>query len=531
MKRYGAAFVFLLVGLIGLAITSAVHRSESVATQARFDLVADEAVSRIEERVQQHIALLVAAASHYQADGDQLSRPSFAAFISGLGLESRFEGIQGIGYAKILQSDDDGTTRQALRRFYGIDRDVWPDSTEAVRTAILLIEPMNTRNRAALGFDMFSEKRRREAMWRALQTGEISASAPVTLVQEITAVKQAGFLVYIPVATAGEKVPDGFIYAPFRAGDLHDAALKGRPLPVELATRDAYAPQGEGLLYSTAGYDPDSNAVSFHATREFDIAGRRWQVNLHETPAFAEHFAGVYTLLTGLITFLLATAMAAATRWQQKSVAGAQALAELSESAAQEKDLLLQEMKHRIKNSIARIQAMARQTAASSDDLDGFSASFSSRLQSMANAQDLLTRSSGSGAELRDLIITELKQIYGAQLDEALITGPALSLNARQTQALALTFHELATNSLKYGAGSHPDGVLSIAWTNPGRENRALHLTWDESFPNEGGTPPERRGFGSRLIDANIRGEMHGSIERTYHAGGLTISISIPIAT
>lgn len=516
--------------MIGLAITAAVHRTEREAAVARFELVADEAAGRIEERVHQHIALLVATASHYRAVGGQMTRPGFAAFVEGLDLDNRFEGIQGIGYAKILQPGEENEARVALRSAYGIDRSVWPESTEAVRTAILLLEPMDDRNRAALGFDMFSSDDRKQAMWRALQTGEVSASPPVTLVQEITTIKQAGFLVYLPVSEPGGSVPAGFIYAPFRAGDLHEAALKGRPLPVELTTRDINAPASGQVLFTTAGYNEAGNGISYRAAREFDIAGRRWEVRLHETPEFAGSFPGVYTLLTGLITFLLATALAAATRWQQQSVANAEALANLSQSASAEKDLLLKEMKHRIKNSIARIQAMARQTAAASEDIDAFSESFSARLQSMANAQDLLTRSSGGGAELKELIGTELQQIYGTQMEDTRMVGPQVWLDARQTQAMALTVHELATNSLKYGAGAHPDGELDIKWTVSGGAGGMLTLTWDEAFPTTGAQPePERRGFGSRLIDANITGELRGTIERRYHDGGLTIDIAIPL--
>ncbi|MFP1630304.1 CHASE domain-containing protein [Zhengella sp. ZM62] len=530
MQRYVPAFVFVLVGLIGFVITAAVYRTESEAAQARFELVADEAAGRIEERVHQHIALLVATASHYRAVDGQLTRPAFAAFVAGLDLDNRFEGIQGIGFSKILQPGEDGEARKALQEAYGIDRAVWPEGTEAVRTAILLLEPMNDRNRAALGFDMFSAQDRKEAMWRALQTGEVSATPPVTLVQEITTIKQAGFLVYLPVSEPGGNVPAGFIYAPFRAGDLHRAALKGRPLPVELTTRDINAPPGSQALYTSGGYTESGNSVSWRAVREFDIAGRRWEVRLHETPEFAGAYPGIYTLLTGLITFLLATALAAATRWQQQSVANAEALADLSQSASAEKDLLLKEMKHRIKNSIARIQAMARQTAAASEDIQAFSESFSARLQSMANAQDLLTRASGSGAELKELIGTELQQIYGTQLDDTRMEGPAVWLDARQTQALALTVHELATNSLKYGAGSHPDGKLDIQWSVTDTPRRPLTLTWSETFPAaQPPDEPDRRGFGSRLIDANIRGELRGTIERDYHENGLTIGIEIPL--
>ncbi|MEZ5878632.1 MAG: CHASE domain-containing protein [Tepidamorphaceae bacterium] len=111
----------------------------------------------------------------------------------------------------------------------------------------MLLEPTDTRNVAALAFDMFSEETRRIAMKQALQSDEPVASAPVELVQEITSDKQAGFLVYLRYGSAteveqvmkGNIAMSGFVYAPFRAGDLHTAALSRKPLlPIVLETYD-----------------------------------------------------------------------------------------------------------------------------------------------------------------------------------------------------------------------------------------------------------------------------------------------------
>src|SRR5690606_403850 len=139
---------------------------------------------------------------------------------------------------------------------------------------------------------------------------------------------------------------------------------------------------------------------------------------------------------------LLAAAMAAATRWQLKAVDAAEAMLAYKEETLLEKDLLLQEMKHRIKNSISRIGAIARQTAATSGSIEEFVASFTARLQSMANAQDMLTRSHWQGTDLEELLVTELQQVYGLGLDNISIKGEPVALNGRQTQALGLTFHE-----------------------------------------------------------------------------------------
>ena len=529
LHRYAYLIVFVVIAAIGAGITYAVHQNEMQAKAARFEVTASEAVDRIGTRVRQHIALVMAAASHFDASGVEADRASFQRFVEGLDLDGQFDGVQGIGYASILKPDGEEAASRRLLENYQIERAVWPPSDQEIRTAILLLEPLDARNRAALGFDMYSEARRREAMSRAINTGEISATAPVTLVQEITSIKQPGFLVYIPVGDAATGRITGFAYAPFRAGDLHLAALEGNELPVELETRDPGAAE-EGLLFRTEGFDGSASTSRFQVVREIAVGGRIWAVTVREGPAFRDKDAAPYALITGLISLLLATALAAATRWQQQSVDRARALNALAEQSVKEKDLMLQEMKHRIKNSIARILAMARQTASASSDIETFTESFSARLQSMANAQDMLTRTHWQHTDLRELLKVELQQVYGAEMDEVEIRGPSVKLDGKQTQAMGLTFHELATNSLKYGAGSVEAGRLTISWqidSAAGRQ-RELRFVWDENtgVPAEA---PKRRGFGARLIDASIRGEMAGSIDHDFHASGLTITIRFPI--
>ncbi|MEX0953666.1 MAG: CHASE domain-containing protein [Rhizobiaceae bacterium] len=507
----------------------AVYKNERAARQARFEIVADEVVDQIRTRVQQHIALVVATASHVAAIGGEVTKDRFRHFIEGLDLDDEFEGVQGIGLARILQEDQEAATSRRLTTDYGVEGAIWPPSNEAIRTAIVMLEPLDARNRAALGFDMYSEKRRREAISRAINTGEISVTAPVTLVQEITSLKQPGFLVYIPIGDEGSGRIDGFAYAPFRAGDLHRAALADQALPVEIETRDADAEE-DAVLFTTEGFSESVTKGRLEVERHVALAGRTWAIRVRAGAAFRDQDEAPYALITALISLLLATALAAATRWQQQSVDRARALNAFAEQSVKEKELMLQEMKHRIKNSIARIMAMARQTASSSDSLDAFSESFSARLQSMSNAQDMLTRSHWQQTDLRELLKVELQQVYGSSLEEAEISGPPVKLNGRQTQALGLTFHELATNSLKYGAGAVEGGHVAISWSvtrQPGAA-RELHFVWDEhtGAPAE---PPKRRGFGARLIDASIAGELGGSIDRDFHGKGLTITLRFPV--
>lgn len=530
LQRYAFAAVFLLVAAIGAGITYAVYANESAARLARFEVVADEAVDQIRTRVQQHVALVVAAAAYVRANESTIDREGFKTFVEGLKLDDEFGGAQGIGFARIVQPGTEDEASRELAAYYGLERGVWPATDEAIRAVTLMLEPLDARNRAALGYDMYQEARRRAAMSRSINTGETSATAPLTLVQEITSIKQPGFLVYIPIGDPETGRIAGFAYAPFRAGDLHRAALTGQELAVELETRDAEAP-GEPMLFMSEGFEARATEGKFEVTRTIPVAGRSWTITLRDSAAFDHSEEAPYTLITGLISLLLATALAAATRWQQQSVERARELNALAERSITEKDLLLQEMKHRIKNSIARISAMARQTASASENIEQFSNSFSARLQSMANAQDMLTKTHFLQTELRELLNVELQQVYGSGLEEVEISGPPVILDGKQIQALGLTFHELATNSLKYGAGALKEGRLTISWKidrSPDR-GRELRFIWDE-WTGVRCEPPTRRGFGARLIDTSVGIELGGSIDRDFHDNGLTITLRFPIA-
>lgn len=540
MNRFLPLIIFLVVLAIGIGMTSVVYRAEEAGRQSRFEVFADDAIDRVRGRVHQHIALLLATNSFFAAQRGGVSQPAFQDFVAGLDLRGDFEGIRGIGYARLISTGNEYLAEQELLHKYGLNRAVWPASDQQLRTPIVLLEPSDERNRVALGYDMFSESIRRAAMQAAMESGEPRASAPVELVQEITEIKQAGFLVYLPLKSRlADALPQpaersgvaGFVYAPFRAGDLHLAALTRTPhLPIVVETYDTtdVAPV---LLFRSSTFDDDDVDVSRAVERSIEVAGRKWTFFVRATSGFRTKNQHLYTAITGAISLLLAVAMAMSSRFQQKSITTAMELRRVSEKAVQEKDLMLQEMKHRIKNSIARVLAIARQTAANSESLEDFSSSFSARLNSMANAQDMLTRSHWQRADLRELLNKELEQVFGMTCSQEKVTGPAIFLDERTTQALGLTFHELATNALKYGGISTNNGDLSVSWDIV-REGKAtkLLLDWHETSA----VPPEEpsgSGFGTRLIDANIRGELGGTIERAFPSTGMTVRLTIPIST
>ncbi len=233
--------------------------------------------------------------------------------------------------------------------------------------------------------------------------------------------------------------------------------------------------------------------------------------------------------MLGLFGLLLAIAIALVARYQERAYDAVSQLHETTEKSLLEKELMLQEMKHRIKNSIARVLAISRQTAAGASGIEEFAASFSARLQAMAASQDMLTRSRWQKADLGDLLRIELGQVFGKDLPDGLLSGPQVELDETSTQALGLTFHELATNALKYGEAGNSVGALKIDWRVEGsKQRRELVLNWRESGQTKL-EAPSKTGFGTKLIDMNITRELQGTISREFHRDGLKVTIRIPL--
>lgn len=528
MKKLLPLLVFLLVAGLGLSMTAVVYRAEINAEQKRFEVAATEAVENIKQRLNQHVAILMSTRSLMRANKGLVNGEAFQRFVAGLDIENMHAGVQGIGYAQYINSGSEFIAEFRLKDNYGVEINVWPETEQTKRAAIVLLEPENARNHAALGYDMFSEEIRRVAMVSAIQTGELRATAPVELVQEITAEKQAGFLLYLPFGRSDtenltDNAIEGFVYAPFRAGDLHFSAIDAaKKQPVALRSTD-----GDTELYRSADFDP-ANA-DYGVIKQLEIGGRTWDVELHETQNFYHGFPHLSSLVLGALSGVLAFALAVATVAQQNAIRQAHEVKRVVEDALKEKDMLLQEMRHRIKNSIARVLAIARQTGANSDNLTQFQESFNARLHAMANSQDLLTRNKWARADLHELLSQELKQVFGAELENCTLNGDKVELSETITQAVGLAAHEMATNALKYGGVADPGGRLDVTWEVFGkRKTRTLRLFWEESSPTAL-KPTDKKGFGTRLIDANITGELGGTIIRRFEDNGLHAEIVIPL--
>lgn len=182
--------------------------------------------------------------------------------------------------------------------------------------------------------------------------------------------------------------------------------------------------------------------------------------------------------------------------------------------------LMINELNHRVKNTLATVQSIAAQTLRVEPDPVQAYEKFEARLMGLSEVHEVLTRERWHGAALHEVAARALRPFGGgAAAGRIRVDGPDAWLAPGAALTLALVFHELATNATKYGALSVDGGRVDLSWAIQGPRNR-LRLTWAET----GGPPvvePTRRGFGSRLIERALRGELGGSAAMTFDAGGL----------
>lgn len=191
--------------------------------------------------------------------------------------------------------------------------------------------------------------------------------------------------------------------------------------------------------------------------------------------------------------------------------------------AEQQQKLLVDELNHRVKNTLATVQAIAQQTMRSTPDFVAFRSAFESRLMALASTHDLLTATSWRGAALRDVLLAELGA-YGP--DHYRLDGGDVDLTPTEALALGLIVHELATNAAKYGALSGEHGCVNVSWSVA---DEVLRLVWLERDGPQV-APPTRRGFGSRLIERSLAGQLAGEARLDFAAEGLTCRITLPLA-
>jgi PAS domain S-box-containing protein len=194
--------------------------------------------------------------------------------------------------------------------------------------------------------------------------------------------------------------------------------------------------------------------------------------------------------------------------------------------AEKRQTVLLDELNHRVKNTLATVLAISAQTFRTAESPEAFHEAFEGRLLALSQTHNLLNRSCWTGVSLRDVLMQELAPYDSVDGGRFLIDGDDLKLGPVMAVTLGMAFHELATNAAKYGALSVPGGRVRVAWriSSPGR----LHLEWQE-MDGPPVLPPRRRGFGSRLIEEALAGDLDAKVRLRFPSQGVRCGMEMPL--
>jgi two-component sensor histidine kinase len=191
--------------------------------------------------------------------------------------------------------------------------------------------------------------------------------------------------------------------------------------------------------------------------------------------------------------------------------------------AEEQRTLLINELNHRVKNTLATVQSLAMQTLREDEHNKEALALFNSRLAALSRAHDILTHENWKGAQLRQIVNQSIAPFRST--DRIDFGGPDARVTPKQALALSIALHELGTNAMKYGALSNQDGRITLAWSV---DEGALHMNWRE----DGGppvTPPTRSGFGTRLIERSLSNDLGGEARILYLPAGVVAQMSTPL--
>ncbi len=193
--------------------------------------------------------------------------------------------------------------------------------------------------------------------------------------------------------------------------------------------------------------------------------------------------------------------------------------------------MLIDELNHRVKNTLATVQSIVWQASRANSDPKVIREAVESRLFALSRSHNLLTRENWHSAGLLDVLHDALEPfgVSDGRAQRLAISGENIRLSTKAALALGIAFNELATNAMKYGAFSNDKGSIRIDWTiKPTPDGRLLVLSWREK-DGPPVAPPLRQGFGSRVIERGLTHELGGAVQLDYRPDGLICTMNIPV--
>jgi signal transduction histidine kinase len=286
--------------ILSVGVTLVIYKNVLSRDNIQFNNSVARVQSAIENRISLYVALLKGGRGFVES-AESLNREKFANYVKSLEVEKNYAGVQGIGFTKTVAPDGrDALVKQMKSEGYP-DFKIFPEGEREIYQTIIYIEPLDERNRKAIGFDMSSEENRRQALFNARDLGTETLTAKVVLMQENEKDGQAGFLLYLPIykngripATVQERRENlvGYIYSPFRAADFLSAILNETSSPeVALRIYDGDVKPENLLAQSVADNSQDFEArrkETFYTKNNLEVAGRRWVIEYVPLPTSAE---------------------------------------------------------------------------------------------------------------------------------------------------------------------------------------------------------------------------------------------------
>lgn len=521
----GASLLF--VAIAAIATRSWIREREDARTAHDVE----ETVATVERRMDAYVATLRGAAGLFAAVGE-VDRATFRRYVDRQRL-ALLPGVQGIGWSRRFT---EASEWQRAVRDAGLEVDPEPDAGTGERHAILYLEPLDVRNRAALGYDMSSDPARREAMEAARDAGFAVCSQRVRLVQEIDEHVQPGFLIYVPVYRGVVFPPTielrrellvGHVYAPFRAHDLFEAII-GRPPNLRVEVFDGESTAADALLYAS-----DEGPSSRSVTERVHIAQRTWTVRVsprHDATGLAT-VAGAVVATVGLVLSLL---LFYAVRREAIAHGAAQQALAVEARDAQLRETFMGVLGHDLRNPLAAILMGAKLLLRRSDVtpelrpvLERIVSSGERASRMVSQLLDLTRVRVGTGIELRrdrvELpallrdVAGELEGVHKRRVE--VDVAPDLRIEC-DPDRLAQVVSNLLGNALTHGAPETPVRVEAVR-IETGRTDGSVRI----AVVNGGGPiPPE---VARSLFDPFVRGTEGGRPRSEGLGLGLYISDQI----
>lgn len=311
-----AVLIFLTLG-----ITYNFYKSAQNKDTVRFANQVSRMTSAIDNRSKLYAAILKGGRGLVETS-EGLNREKFAVYVGSLNLPNRYPGIEGIGFTEFFPAADEAQFIRKMKAGGYTDFRIIPEGKRDFYTSVVFFEPLNEKNKMLIGYDMFADQTRREAMEIARDTGDVAASGKIQLIQEKSENDPTGFLIYLPIYKSGrmaevvterEKNLRGYVYIPLHAKSFLKEITESMPekdIKIQIFDQQAI---GENLLTETE-FDTGANyngliEDSFQTSQELNFLGRKWFIKFSTLPNFNEQSSVGWTPLIFLcgigFTFLL----------------------------------------------------------------------------------------------------------------------------------------------------------------------------------------------------------------------------------